>query len=157
MAEFFTQLESYSDLEPQVIRTTKINKVLKGVVKLASIPKEEEYNFKKRSNDLLTQWNNAMDLNKGETPVAATAEPAATDAPVADAAAEATSNGNAEEEMKDAEDEAAITKEPEESVESGTDTKDEPKDDKPAEAAEASAPAAATEDNAEAEAEAKKE
>lgn len=67
MSEFFTQLESYADLEPQVIRVTKINKVLKGIVKLASIPKEDEYKFKKRSNDLLGHWNNAMDQNKGDT------------------------------------------------------------------------------------------
>lgn len=75
MAEFFSQLESYGVIEPVILRNTKINKVLKGIVKLASIPKEDSHNFKKRSNDLLAQWNAALDQDKGETP-AASATPA---------------------------------------------------------------------------------
>lgn len=61
MAEFFTQLESYSDLEPAINRTTKIHKVLKQIVKLPTIPREEEFNFKKRSHDLLNAWNFGTD------------------------------------------------------------------------------------------------
>lgn len=57
MAEYFTQLESHQDLEENIIRDTKINKVLKGIIKLDSIPKEEVYNFKKRSADLLNAWD----------------------------------------------------------------------------------------------------
>lgn len=71
MAEFFGQLEKYDNLEPSIIRTTKIHKVLKAIVKLASIPKDEELGFKKRSADLLEIWNKRME-GEGET----TAKPA---------------------------------------------------------------------------------
>ena len=60
MDDFFKQLEAYTNLEPAIIRGTKIYKVLRGVVKLSSIPKEEEYQFKKRSNDLLASWHEAL-------------------------------------------------------------------------------------------------
>ena len=39
---------------------TKVHKVLKNMIKLPSIPKEEIYNFKKRSHDLLTKWNKIL-------------------------------------------------------------------------------------------------
>jgi hypothetical protein len=61
MGEFFGQLEKYDNLEPQIIRTTKIHKVLKAIVKLASIPKDEELGFKRRSADLLEIWNKRME------------------------------------------------------------------------------------------------
>jgi hypothetical protein len=61
MAEFFGQLEKYDNLEPSIIRSTKIHKVLKAIVKLASIPKDEELGFKKRSADLLEIWNKRME------------------------------------------------------------------------------------------------
>lgn len=57
MAEFFTQLEAYPDLDAQIIATTKIHKVLKGIVKLPTIPNDEEHDFKKRSQALLDSWN----------------------------------------------------------------------------------------------------
>ena len=60
MADFFSQLEGYQNLEPSIIRGTKIYKVLRGIIKLSSIPKEEEYQFKKRSNDLLASWHEAL-------------------------------------------------------------------------------------------------
>lgn len=128
MSEFFTQLESFTDLEPQVIRATKINKVLKGIVKLASIPKEEEYNFKKRSNDMLATWNNALDQSKDDTPTAA----AATETPVTK------TNGDAAE-KKDEE----TTEQANDSNDANNDATDgdatmtdAPQDDKPAEATE---------------------
>jgi hypothetical protein len=61
MGEFFGQLEKYDNLEPSIIRTTKIHKVLKAIVKLASIPKDEELGFKRRSADLLEIWNKRME------------------------------------------------------------------------------------------------
>ncbi|SMR51380.1 unnamed protein product [Zymoseptoria tritici ST99CH_1E4] len=65
MDEFFTQLEGYDSLEPPIIRTTKIHKVLKAIVKLATVPKDEEYNFKKRSLALLDIWNKRMESEGG--------------------------------------------------------------------------------------------
>ena len=61
MSEYITKLEGYADLEVSIIRTTKINKVLKGILKLESIPKEEEYKFKERSSDLLGKWNKILE------------------------------------------------------------------------------------------------
>ena len=69
MAEFVTKLEGYADLEVSIIRVTKINKVLKAILKLSSIPKEEEYNFKTRSQTLLDKWNKLL---ASDTPSAQT-------------------------------------------------------------------------------------
>ena len=74
MAEYFTQLEQFVDLEVSIIRTTKINKVLKGIMKLDNIPKEDEFKFKQRSNDLLTAWNKVLAKDaetSGDAPAAA--------------------------------------------------------------------------------------
>jgi hypothetical protein len=69
MSEFVTKLEGYSDLEVSIIRATKINKVLKAILKLNSIPKEEEFQFKPRSQSLLDKWNKLLASETG-TPVA---------------------------------------------------------------------------------------
>ena len=60
MAEHFNQLEAQKDLEPNIIRTTKIHKVLRAIVKLPTIPREAEFDFKKRSSDLLNSWSSAL-------------------------------------------------------------------------------------------------
>ncbi|KAI9689678.1 MAG: hypothetical protein M1820_010107 [Bogoriella megaspora] len=66
MNELFNQLENFADLELSVLKATKIHKVLKAIIKLTSIPKEEEYNFKKRSNDLLQGWNKVLSGDEGK-------------------------------------------------------------------------------------------
>ena len=63
MADFFSQLEAYENLEPSIIRVTKIHKVLKAIVKLSSIPKDEEFQFKKRSSAMLEIWNKRMEAD----------------------------------------------------------------------------------------------
>ena len=78
MAVFFTQLEGYNDLEPSIIRNTKIHKVLKAIVKLASVPKDDEYNFKKRSSAMLEVWNKRMETDNEPAPLSAV-EPTAAD------------------------------------------------------------------------------
>lgn len=60
MSDYLKQLEGHKDLEAEVIKKTKVHKVLKAIIKLESIPREEEYQFKKRSNDLLNGWNRAL-------------------------------------------------------------------------------------------------
>lgn len=60
MAQHFNQLEEYKNLDADIIRKTKVHKVLKAIVRLSSIPREEEYNFKKRSTDLLSSWSAAL-------------------------------------------------------------------------------------------------
>jgi hypothetical protein len=60
MSDFITLLEKFGDLEVSIIRATKINKVLKAVLKLDAIPREEEFQFKKRSQTLLDKWNKLL-------------------------------------------------------------------------------------------------
>lgn len=69
MSEFVTKLEGYADLEVSIIRATKINKVLKAILKLTTIPREEEFNFKPRSTALLDKWNKLLASEQG-TPAA---------------------------------------------------------------------------------------
>ncbi|KAI9720383.1 MAG: hypothetical protein M1812_002889 [Candelaria pacifica] len=69
MSGYITKLETYADLEVSIIRITKINKVLKAIIKLPSIPRDEEFNFKKRSHDLLATWNRIL-ASEPETPTA---------------------------------------------------------------------------------------
>lgn len=68
MSEFISKLEGYADLEVSIIRATKINKVLKAILKLAEIPKESEFQFKDRSKSLLEKWNKI--LENAEQPAA---------------------------------------------------------------------------------------
>ena len=65
MSEFVTKLEGYADLEVSIIRGTKINKVLKAILKLGTIPKEEEFKFKPRSQTLLDKWNKLLASDQG--------------------------------------------------------------------------------------------
>lgn len=67
MATYIKKLEAYDDkLEVSIIRNTKINKVLKGIIKLNSIPKDEEYNFRERSVKLLGVWNQILGAEPAE-------------------------------------------------------------------------------------------
>ena len=60
MSGYLTKLETYPDLEGSIIRATKIHKVLKAMIRLQSIPQDDEYTFKKRSIDLLSKWNKIL-------------------------------------------------------------------------------------------------
>ncbi|KAK2877281.1 hypothetical protein FQN49_001286 [Arthroderma sp. PD_2] len=61
MSTYINKLEAYSDLEVSIIRSTKINKVLKAIIKLPTIPKEEEYNFRGRSVQILSRWKQLLE------------------------------------------------------------------------------------------------
>ena len=65
MSEFVSKLEGYAELEVSIIRATKINKVLKAILKLNTIPKEEEFQFKPRSQTLLDKWNKLLASEQG--------------------------------------------------------------------------------------------
>ena len=60
MSDYITKLEGFPDLEVSIIRATKINKVLKAILKLENIPKEADFNFKNRSQALLDKWNKLL-------------------------------------------------------------------------------------------------
>ena len=66
MSNYIKKLENYEDLEVSIIRATKINKVLKALVKLNTIPRDEEFNFRKRSVDMLGRWNKILGADSGE-------------------------------------------------------------------------------------------
>ncbi|KAL9036070.1 MAG: hypothetical protein Q9214_006298, partial [Letrouitia sp. 1 TL-2023] len=83
------ELETYRDLEGSIIKTTKINKVLKAIIKLPSIPLDEEYGFKERSIKLLGKWNEILSNDAATAP--ANKEEAKTET------AASTTNGNAAE------------------------------------------------------------
>ncbi|ODQ67281.1 hypothetical protein NADFUDRAFT_49718 [Nadsonia fulvescens var. elongata DSM 6958] len=59
LSEILTQLEYFNGLEVAIIRQTKINKVLKAIIRLPqeSIPLEDQFKFKPRSMKLLGVWN----------------------------------------------------------------------------------------------------
>ncbi|KAF2636592.1 hypothetical protein P280DRAFT_145428 [Massarina eburnea CBS 473.64] len=75
MSDHLKQLEDLTDLEAEIIKQTKVHKVLKAIIKLNAIPREDEFNFKTRSNNLLTKWTGM--LSEPEAP----AEPSTTTAP----------------------------------------------------------------------------
>lgn len=65
MAGLFTRLEAYPDLEVSIIRATRINKVLKMIVKLPFIPRDEEFHFRRRSLNILSKWKSILDADAG--------------------------------------------------------------------------------------------
>jgi hypothetical protein len=74
MSEFIVVLEKFGDLEVSIIRATKINKVLKAILKLDAIPREEEFQFKKRSQALLDRWNKLLASDASANGVNGTSE-----------------------------------------------------------------------------------
>lgn len=115
MSDYLKQLELHDDLEAEVIKKTKVHKVLKAIIKLDSIPKEEEYDFKKRSNDLLGKWNGALAAESEPATATTPAEPPTNgvkhDEDQKAESAKETSAEKAEDEKKsDAPSEPAITK-----------------------------------------------
>lgn len=61
MSDFLAKLEEVPNLEVSIIRATKINKVLKAILKLNEIPREDELRFKPRSQTLLDAWNKSLE------------------------------------------------------------------------------------------------
>lgn len=61
MTKYLSELEAFGEIEVSIIRETKINKVLRGIIKLPSIPKEEQYKFRERCVDVLQAWKTLLD------------------------------------------------------------------------------------------------
>lgn len=81
MSDFLSELEAYPDLEGSIIRATKIHKVLKAMIKLPSIPLDEEFEFRTRSHDLLAKWNEILSNDTSAVPAAQKAEGSKSQAP----------------------------------------------------------------------------
>ena len=116
MSEYLSELEGYPDVEAGIIKTTKINKVLKAMIKLPTIPLDEEYKFKDRSMKLLGIWQETLSKEPGAGALGDKDEDGKP------GAAAPTTNGSTkptEEESgkAEAEDAAAPEEEPEEAVE----------------------------------------
>lgn len=73
VSDYLTKLEGLADLELSAIRETKMNKVLKAILKIETIPREDEFKFKPRSQTLLEKWNKLL----VPTPVVDAGAPAA--------------------------------------------------------------------------------
>lgn len=71
MNKHLSSLEGHQDLEADIIKETKIHKVLKGIVKLAFVPRDDEFQFKKRSSALLEVWNQRIEA-AGDVPTKTT-------------------------------------------------------------------------------------
>lgn len=96
MTKYMSELEAFGEIEVSIIRETKINKVLRAIIKLPSIPKDEQYRFRQRSVDILQAWKTLLDSDiptpaapadkeakpktNGVTEKAASAEPKVDDA-----------------------------------------------------------------------------
>ncbi|KAK2740386.1 hypothetical protein FQN57_006126 [Myotisia sp. PD_48] len=74
MSSYIQKLHSYSDLEVSIIRSTKIHKVLKAIIKLPSIPREEEFDFRGRSVEILSKWKQLLESDLPDN-VSAAAKP----------------------------------------------------------------------------------
>lgn len=61
LAKYISSLEGLPDLEPRVIRLVKIDKVLKAILKLEDIPKEDEFHFRGRCERLLEKYHETLD------------------------------------------------------------------------------------------------
>lgn len=81
MSDYLSELEGYPDLEGSIIRSTKIHKVLKAMIKLGSIPLDEEFHFKTRSQELLEKWTEILTNDTSAGPAGDKDEEGKGDAP----------------------------------------------------------------------------
>lgn len=56
MSEHLSVLETHQDLESNIIRDTKVDKLLRLILKLKEVPRDAESKFKERCNKLLAVW-----------------------------------------------------------------------------------------------------
>lgn len=147
MSDYLSKLETFPTLEVNIIRATKINKVLKAILKLDGIPKEEEFKFKPRSQALLDKWNKILTSETAGSSTAAngvngTLGESATNA---DGATNGVKQNGDAEAPKDADQDESKEKPQEGTEEDSKETKDEStSEEKPAEAATAEPAAAET-------------
>lgn len=117
MSTYIKKLEAYTDLEVAIIRTTKINKVLKALIKLNTIPRDEEYQFRKRSLDLLSLWNKILGSEPADNEAGHTGDKETKSTPTTNGVHDKNSEEPAEEKKDDG---AAPAEHPAEPVEKPT-------------------------------------
>jgi hypothetical protein len=64
MDEVFKELEEFAestpDVEGEVIRESRVHRVLKNIIKMAQIPLDTKFSFKTRSQGVLKKFNKAL-------------------------------------------------------------------------------------------------
>lgn len=66
MDDILRMLENFAELDAGLIRKTKINKVLRGILRLDVVPKDEQYKFLARAQSLLASWSPMLDGVNGD-------------------------------------------------------------------------------------------
>lgn len=127
MAEFFTRLENFTEMDASILRATRIHKLPKAIMRLETIPREEEFDFKTRSAGLLDKWNKiladappaegasggvngageAKESNDAKTGANGTEKAETKDTPVEETEAKEESNGDAEKKTEDVSEEVS--------------------------------------------------
>lgn len=52
----FKTVESYEDMTPEQLKTTKVGKVMKRINQLPDIPRDDEFHFRERAGKLVVRW-----------------------------------------------------------------------------------------------------
>lgn len=58
----FKQVEAYSDITINQLRSTKIGKVMKRIIQLPSVPQDDVYHFQERAQKLCDRWSEVMGI-----------------------------------------------------------------------------------------------
>lgn len=100
MDVYLKKLEDYSDLDAEMIKRAKINKVLKMIGKLRTIPEDEKYNFRERAVALFEKCNKLLS-DAGEGAEKPSAEPEKKDEKEVNGSEEASAEKEEAEEKKE--------------------------------------------------------
>lgn len=66
MSEFLAKLEGFQDLEANMLKATKMHKVLKWIRKVPKIPNDDEFGLRPRSEALLSKWKGLIEELKSQ-------------------------------------------------------------------------------------------
>ena len=61
VSNWLTWLEEFGNLPPEVIRNSGIDRTLRALIKLDSIPQDEVYNFRTRARELNARYANILE------------------------------------------------------------------------------------------------
>jgi len=68
MNDYFNMVETSPDIDAAIIRETKVHKVLKAIIKMEIIPRDEEFSFRERSQTMLQKWTALLEGNETTVP-----------------------------------------------------------------------------------------
>lgn len=85
---YYSKLEQIKEIDISLLRATKIGKVMKRVIQLSAIPKDDEFHFRERSRKLIESWQEIMGISADDADDAGKMSPGAAEPPAAPAAPE---------------------------------------------------------------------